>query len=254
MPIFKADNKLLYYAHVPKCGGSAVAWYLSRRFGKVAFSDKFHTRHDPAGLWSKTSPQHIDAVSLGRLFPAGFFDASFTIVRHPVARMVSAYHFQLEIEKQVAAVIDFSTWLDELEDMRAENPFLYDNHVRPMAEIVPEGSKVFHMEHGLDMLVPWLDELTGSKAEPRAIPRINDKGTRPNAAKVVPSDTDLERIARLYAADFERFGYSPDRKVPATPAPALSPEQADERDRALQAMRGTPLSRLTRKVGRKLKL
>jgi hypothetical protein len=94
MPIFKAGGKLVYYAHVPKCGGSAVGWYLTERFGPIAFEDRNHTRHDAKTQWSRTSPQHIDRVSLGRLFPEGFFDAAFTIVRHPVARLVSAYHFQ----------------------------------------------------------------------------------------------------------------------------------------------------------------
>ena len=168
MPIFKAGGKLVLYAHVPKCGGSAVAWYLAQRFGPIAFHDNFHTRHDPRTLWSKTSPQHIDRGSLARLFPDGFFDAAFTIVRHPVARLVSAYHFQLEVEKSVPLTTGFSEWLEDLAELRSENPFAFDNHVRPMTEIVPDGATVFHMEHGLDALVPWFDALTGAASAPRA--------------------------------------------------------------------------------------
>jgi hypothetical protein len=254
MPIFRAREKLVLYAHVPKCGGSSVAWYLSERFGPIAFSDAFHTRRAPAARWSKTSPQHIDKASLGRLFPDGFFDAVFTIVRHPVDRILSAYHFQLEIEKSITAQVEFSDWLADLEERRAENPFVYDNHMRPMAEIVPEGAKVFYMEHGLDALVPWFDQLTGTVAAPRAIPRMNErKGGKDKAPARQLSQPDLDCIGRIYAEDFARFGYSLGSKMPQSPAPELTPAQIAERDAALRAFR-SPVAQLTRKIGRRIGL
>ena len=158
MPIFRAGEKLVYYAHVPKCGGSAVGWYLDERFGPLAFTDRRHTAQPAAARWSRTSPQHIDRGSLARLFPQGFFDAVFTIVRHPVARIVSAYHFQLEVEASIPQDTGFSDWLADLEEQLEEDPFAFDNHVRPMSDIVPEGAQVFHMEHGLDALVGWFDD------------------------------------------------------------------------------------------------
>ncbi|QDY70968.1 sulfotransferase family 2 domain-containing protein [Qingshengfaniella alkalisoli] len=256
MPIFKAGDRLVYYAHIPKCGGTAVAWYLSERFGKIAFSDSMHTRHDPVTSWSKSSPQHIDNRSLSRLFPRDFFDATFTIVRHPVARLVSAYHFQLEVESSISGNIGgFSDWLAELPDMMAENPFIYDNHVRPMNDLVPNDARIFHMEHGLDGLVAWFDELTGEEAAPRAVPRFNERGgyVKVKTEQVLPSDLDLERISRLYAADFERFGYQVDQKFPQTAAPQLSARQIRERDTALKA-HNDPLRQVSRKIRSKLGL
>lgn len=253
MPIFKADDKLVYYAHVPKCGGSAVSWYLSERFGQVAFNDSSHTRHDPAGLWSRTSPQHIDRQSLTRLFPEGFFDTVFTIVRHPVARVVSAYHFQVDVEQRVSPEISFTDWLMDLEDRLAEDRFVFDNHVRPMTEIVPDGAKVFYMEHGLDALIPWFDALTGKSTGPRALPRINEKGQRRGAdsEKARPTDSDLDRIAEFYAADFDRFGYAIGEKAPKAAAPELSAEQMAERDAALREF-NAPMAKLRRHIGQKL--
>lgn len=256
MPIFKAGPRLVYYAHVPKCGGSAVGWYLAERFGALAFSDRQHTRQPQERRWSRTSPQHIDAESLGRLFPAGFFDATFTIVRHPVPRLVSAYHFQLEVEKTISERALFSEWLEDIVELRRENPFLYDNHVRPMTEIVPEGAKVFHMEHGLDGLIPWFDAVTGETAGPRAIPKINEKGayTEARTERVRPTDSDLARIAELYAADFARFGYDPaDTRSTSAPPPALSADFEAERDAALRRM-GSPLGKLRAKVSAKLRV
>ena len=87
MPFFKAAQKIVYFAHVPKCGGSAVEDYLLARFGAVSFLDK-NFFAQPASLhWTRSSAQHISADALVRLFPADFFDASFAVVRHPVDRL-----------------------------------------------------------------------------------------------------------------------------------------------------------------------
>lgn len=254
MPIFKAGNKLVYYAHVPKCAGSSVNWYLKQRFGDLAFSDSNYTKVAPPLRWTRTSPQHVDCQNLERLFPAGFFDAAFTIVRHPVSRLVSAYHFQREVEMSVPEDIGFSEWLGDLTERRAEDPFVFDNHVRPMTEIVPEGAKVFHVEHGLDSIIPWFDQLTGAQDAPRALPKINEQGQYAGTSqkKAKPNDADLALIATLYGEDLERFGYQLTEKAPLAPAPVLSDTQKQEIEAASKAMNSTMarvkrgLSKLTR--------
>ncbi|MEO1273770.1 MAG: hypothetical protein AAFX99_37315, partial [Myxococcota bacterium] len=44
---------------------------------------------------------------------------------------------------------------------------------------------------------------------------------RKDSAKIVPDDAILDRIARIYAADFERFGYKLEEKMPVAQAPEL---------------------------------
>lgn len=257
MPIFKAGENLVYYAHVPKCAGSALEVYVHERFGDIAMLDQAHTRQDPENRWSRTSPQHIDVASLGRLFPSGFFDVTFTIVRHPVARLISAYHFQLEVEELVPPETSFSEWLMDVEELMNEQPFLFDNHTLPMSDIVPENAHVFYLEHGLDALVHFFDTLAGSEKAPRAIPKVNERGafkSTKQAAKVArakPSDADLARIAKIYARDFERFGYSVETKMPAAEQPQLTPELIAARDRE-QARRARPIARLAQKIATKL--
>lgn len=229
MPIIRVGPQLIYFAHVPKCAGSAVEAYLAERFGPVAFRDTRYMSRPAEQNWSRTSPQHIDLVALNRLFPAGFFDHAFTVVRHPVARIVSAWHFMLEVEKVIPQGVGFSDWLADLEDGLRERPFAFDNHVRPMAELVPEGAKVFHMEHGLDGLALWFDQVTGTRGLPRAVPQTNERGAHAKTAgdKVVPSAADLELIAQIYAADFSRFGYRIGDKMPTVPAPVLPQDELD---------------------------
>lgn len=252
MPIFKAGSKLVYYAHVPKCAGSALENFLEARFGNIAFLDQHYTGLAPEARWSKTSPQHIDAASIARLFPDGFFDASMTVVRHPVSRLVSVYHFQQEVERLIPDSIGFSEWLEGLAEDWAENPFIFDNHPRPMVDLVPEGAEVFHLEHGLDAIILWFDALTGDSTGPRAIPKVNERGAyAAKTGKASVTDADRALIAKLYAADFERFGYQPDQKAPNAPAPLLPADFIKVRDAELKR-HANPIRTIARKVQKRL--
>lgn len=253
MPFFRIDTRLVYYAHVPKCGGSSVANYLRDRFGTLGFSDKGFLKRPEGMRWTKSSPQHVDAETLERLIPHDFFDEIFTIVRHPVGRAVSTYHFQLEVEKSIPAGTSFHDWLSGLRDTLRDQPFAYDNHTRPMSDIVPEGAQVFYLEHGLDALVPWFDGLTGRADGPRAFLPENTRGAhvRGTGAQVRPDGRDLALIAEIYAADFARFAYRPDQKAPTIPAPALSADTLAARDRAL-ASAAHPVNRLRRRIERRM--
>nr|WP_281496585.1 sulfotransferase family 2 domain-containing protein [Pseudohalocynthiibacter sp. F2068] len=214
--MFRTGPKLIYFAHVPKCAGSSMMKYLQNRFGALAFHDDSFHLIPGTQRWSKTSPQHINAEALHRLFPEDFFDASFTVVRHPVSRLVSSFHFQQEVEKSIPPDTDFGTWLHNIEEAYVQNPYIYDNHVRPMNDIVPKGAKIFYLEQSFDIFVSWLDELMGDTDGPRTLPKINKRGSYSNqkTEKVVPSTEQIEQIARFYARDFDRFGYVPDNLNP----------------------------------------
>lgn len=229
MPILRVDKTLIYFAHVPKCGGSSVELYLEARFGDVAFADRHFLKQPAEGRWSKTSPQHITLDIRDRLFPAGFFDHCFSIVRHPVGRVVSAYHFQRDMEGSIAESVTFSDWLEDIPERLAAEPFAFDNHIRPMADFVPEDADLFYLEHGIDALIMWFDEVTGVQAEPRALPWHNAQADR-KTERVTPSEYDLKRIAEIYAADFERFPYALDDPKPQVAAPVLTAEVVAARD------------------------
>lgn len=255
MPFFKFDDRLIYYAHVPKCGGTSVAYYLNARFGALAFQDNTYFQRPESHRWTRSSAQHVDAATLEHLIPLSFFSAVFTIVRHPVARIVSTYHFQLEVEKSIPESTSFGDWLKGLEAQYAMSPFSYDNHARPMSDIVPEGATVFHMEHGLDGLVLWFDSLTGRKDGPRAIIPENTRGQYVKNAvqgRVKPSDAELDLIGQIYAEDFKRFGYSLGEKAPKAAAPVFDETFLTERDKALVDAQ-KPVARFKRKIKQKLR-
>jgi len=212
MPIFRAGDKNVLFAHVPKCGGTAVEGFLKQNFGPAAFLDtKFGSRAADS-RWTASSPQHADAAALAWLFPKGFFDFSFAVVRHPAERLRSVFLFQRDIEGQISAEMSFSGWLEDLEVRRKQDPYLYDNHTRPMCDLVPEDARIFRLEDGLEHVADWLAAMAPNQEITPQIPRKNTLYRRlKQAGKVAtplaltPDDHAL--ISRIYAEDFARFGY-----------------------------------------------
>ncbi|MCV2871573.1 sulfotransferase family protein [Defluviimonas sp. WL0050] len=221
MPIFRIGDKLHYYAHVPKCGGSSVEAYLKSRFGSLAFLNTRYLDLPEHARWTRSSPQHAAFDDLTRLIPPDWIASSFAVVRHPVKRLVSAFQFQVEVEGTVAALWSIDEFFDDWLNRAGAEPFHYDNHLRPQSDIVPEGATIFRLEDGMAPLVSHLDSLAGNTDGPRAIPKENvrKKGMAPDAERLNPSAETMARIASYYAEDFRRFGYSPDD----TTQPAIQP-------------------------------
>ncbi|MDW4549514.1 sulfotransferase family 2 domain-containing protein [Defluviimonas sp. D31] len=223
MPVFRTGGQLHYYAHVPKCGGSSVEAYLTSRFGSLAFVDTRHLDQLEARHWTRSSPQHVTVADFRRLVPADWIASSFAVVRHPVKRLVSAFRFQVEVEGTVAALWSVDEWFDDWLKRAGEEPFLYDNHLRPQSEIVPQDATIFRIEEGLDRIVPHLDALAGNADGARMIPaeNVRKKSIGPDAARLKPSAETLARIGVCYAEDFRRFGYGlhDEAPMPSIPAP-----------------------------------
>lgn len=221
MPIFRIGDKLHYYAHVPKCGGSSVEAYLKTRFGSLAFLNTRYLDLPEHARWTKSSPQHLALADLHRLVPADWIASSFAVVRHPVKRLISAFQFQVEVEGTVAALWSIDEFFDDWLKRAGAEPFLYDNHLRPQSDLVPDGAAIFRLEDGLAPLVAHLDMLAGNTDGPRAIPKENvrKKGMGPDASRLTPAPETLIRIATYYAEDFRRFGYSIDDTAKPAPQP-----------------------------------
>ena len=113
MPIFRVGDRLHYFAHVPKCGGSSVERYLRARFGALAFVDSRHLDRPAALRWSRSSPQHLALSDFRRLVPSEWISSSFAVVRHPQNRLISAFRFQVEVERSIAAIWTIDEWFDD---------------------------------------------------------------------------------------------------------------------------------------------
>lgn len=235
MPLFQAAGSLFFFAHVPRCGGSSVENYLKARFGPLALLDRLFLSVPETERWSRSSPQHIPAAALARLFPESWIRGSFAVVRHPEDRVRSLFLFQRDIEKTIAPDAAFETWLTDLPSWREQAPHILDNHPRPMTELVPENARIFRLEEGLDPIVEWFDDLEGAKRGPRKIGQANEYAARLEARGEEPGPPPIltavsrDLLRELYAADFERFGYEPregDAETPVAADPDAAPENA----------------------------
>lgn len=212
MPLVMTPEGPLLFAHVPKCAGTSVAAYLAANFGPLAFHDPQFNQVPTSARWTRTSPQHADAMSLNRLFPPGFLRASFALVRHPVARLVSVFRFQRDIERRIRSEMPFDEWLEGLARMRRRK-WAFDNHVRPMCEMIPETAVVFRLEDGWDPVIDWLQGFCpAGTVLPRRMPERNVLERRlaheGRAADPVIVDTAVyAAVEQLHSDDFWRFGY-----------------------------------------------
>ncbi|SFR08160.1 sulfotransferase family 2 domain-containing protein [Poseidonocella sedimentorum] len=201
MPLYRTEQELFYFVHVPKCAGTTVTEYLAVRFGTAAFEDRAFRRDPPENPWTRSSPQHIDARNLERILPREFYDSAAAIVRHPESRLVSAFKFQKR-QKTIPRRMSLERWLYTLPRAQKKNAFVYDNHTRPMVEFLPKGCAWFKLEDGLGKFVDWLDNRFGPAPEGISLGHV-----KKSRETVEVSDKAKRLIVERYAIDYETFGY-----------------------------------------------
>ena len=193
--------------------------YLVERFGTLAFVDRAYREQPQMRRWSKSSPQHLPVSALDRLFPPGFFACSFAVVRHPVDRLRSAFQVQRDVIGRIPRDVSFGVWLKTVEQAHKKRPWYLDNHARPMDDLVPADAEIFRVEDGLQPLVAWFDAKAGNSDGPRQIGKTNTRDEifaakkKPVIARPPVQKADRAEVARIFARDFERFGYDPDQEI-----------------------------------------
>lgn len=209
MPLFRCNDKLVFFAHIPKCGGQSVEAYLAKRFGSLAFLDNKHRRLESHLRWGATSPQHIEMDALRRLFPSDWFYASFAVVRNPYTRLVSAWNFRLMTRKTHELSSSIEDWLNTVAGGSIIARHESDNHLARQVDLVPDDAKTFQLEEGMNKIVSWLDELEGKQHSERQIPKSNTQGKPLTGLKKSELSQDaIDAIREIYADDFSKFGYS----------------------------------------------
>jgi len=229
MPSLALDDRLIWFAHCPKAGGTSVERFMVERWGAAV--GHLHWGWDlwwTGGGWRRAdppcSPQHLTWADAAPRLPRAP-DAAFAVVRDPVARMLSEYRWQGHARRgtragRALARLPFSTWLGIMLGLAARNPYAFDNHLRPQADFVPPGARVFRLEDGLAPVGAWLAGTTGT-APPAALPHELGQG---RGGAVVPCAQDLDVITKAFAADYARFGY-------ALPDPGAAPSDPHARIR-----------------------
>jgi hypothetical protein len=200
MPLINANGAQVFFCHVLKTGGSSVEEYLVRRFGGPL---SIRDRNKRKGI--KTTgvigvATHLTAQDLVEFLPPDLA-YSFALVRDPLSRVKSQFGFQAGISR--TSRLSFSTWLRVMLHAVRLDPRVYQNHIRPQSDLVPEGSEIFRLEDGFDAMIARLDEVTRSTAPEQAVGHLLKR--KKSEVKVYRQDAAL--ISDFYAADYARFGY-----------------------------------------------
>lgn len=228
MPTLALDGRLIYFAHCPKAGGTSVERFMVERWGAAVGMLGWGWDRHWAGRGARageilSSPQHFVWEDARLRLPRAP-DLVFTVVRDPVARMISEYRYQRAGRLtgpfgRPIRHLAFPTWLRLMFALAARDPYTHDNHFRPQAAFLPaEGAAVFRLEDGLAPVGDWLCRAAGAPLPDGAFP--HDLGAGKGGPPVIPSRQDLALIARAHAEDYRRFGY---------PLPVLSAAPDDPR-------------------------
>lgn len=211
MPSLTLNDRLIWFAHCPKAGGTSVEQVMVTEWG-----DAVGHLHWGWDLWWRqggwrvanppNSPQHLIWKDAVRALPRPP-DIVFSVIRDPAARIMSEYRWQRRGRRgtwfgRLLAYLPFSLWLRLMLASARLNPHAFDNHFRPQTDFVPAGARVFHLEDGLAPVIAWLGEVTGTDVSTKTIPHTLSTGP---AERIRPAD--LRLIAGTYAEDYARFGY-----------------------------------------------
>jgi hypothetical protein len=204
------------FIHIPRCGGTTVELALSSlnhwtdiELGSTLFGQKVNVHYwTRFGLHKHSMAKQISNV-IGHAGWSRFY--KFALVRNPIARAVSIFEFvksrpgtyqcpQADFNDFVRANVGHNRGPDEL--LRPQLHWVTDAKGRLIVD------QVFHMEQVL--LDP--DAVVARLGLPRDVASsIRFGHANRSVIRVEPStiETDaIESLRRVYAPDFEAFGYS----------------------------------------------
>ena len=214
MPIVRYKSKLAYFSHIPKCGGSSIEDYAYDLGMEIGLIDRVYRARDASIKWNITSPQHVDGVSVAKMFSPSFFDIYFAVIRHPVQRLESAFKHQ----KYYARIVETGNSLSEFVKQELKDNAMTigycDNHFLPQTKfIIPNRTyKLFKLEAGLEKVKAYIDSEFFGQAQELQMTHSN-KGKAKRYAQDIDLSLDSqakEIVLDIYQKDFEKFAYSID--------------------------------------------
>lgn len=208
MPVFRKGERKFLFIHIPKTGGSSI----ERAFADVGYDTLYKDGRVGPTSWNdirRCTPQHMHREMLETLFRIERFDGIFAVVRDPMARIKSEYlwrHRQDDFSISGRAVEE---WVAKSLSKYRKHPFIFDNHIRPQADFLVQGTEVFRFEDGLDTMAATLNK-KWDLGLPDKLPRVREgSSATKHSSKDVEVTPKAERLVRdFYKADYKRFGYS----------------------------------------------
>ncbi|MCV2894094.1 sulfotransferase family protein [Lentibacter sp. XHP0401] len=190
MPLVQIKDRAVFFAHIPKTGGSSLEHWLAE-VGELTLRGKTPLE----GMLC--TPQHMQAELYAPLLEELEPVAEFAVIRDPLERMVSEYRYRRAqvLKKGKREMPPFERWAKRAMRLYGENAYFLDNHIRPQAEFVRPQTKLFRFEDGLKAVTSWLEKICEIQGPPLEH-RLPSEG-----GDVPLSDALRDRIEVFYAAD-----------------------------------------------------
>lgn len=206
MPLARIEDSILYFAHIPKTGGSSIEAYIKAKGALSLY-------HKTAVGGLKTSPQHLQVELFDKIVPRAFYDHGFTVLRDPVARLVSEFCYRARPPARVwfrqadglarlpirgkGRNLTFDQWVNTIFEVYLENSYVSGNHIRPQVDFVHPDHLCFRFEAGLDQVLRWIDEVT------QTAPLHSERLNKARWPKPEVSPALRRKIETFYARDYE---------------------------------------------------
>ncbi|WP_299934544.1 sulfotransferase family 2 domain-containing protein [uncultured Pelagimonas sp.] len=207
MPICTYLDRVIFFAHIPKTGGTSVEAYLQQKGEISLFGEpKIGGVH----------LQHLARDTVAGLPDLPQFDQCFGVVRDPVSRMVSEFMWRSAPLKPLQRLarpwdgpkarrikvrgtkhsLTFAEWVPLALDEARENPNMRDNHMLAQCAFLAKGDWLFLFENGLQPVFRWIDENTDGRASP-SVKRLKAS----HVTKPTVDDASREQIEQFYQQD-----------------------------------------------------
>lgn len=196
MPVFTKDNKKVLFIHVPKTAGSSVTkLFLENGYERSYYSESSREPHK--GL---CGPQHMDAKLLTEELDLSEFDYIFSVYRDPIDRHLSEFTWAPWglCGQDIYTEDIFDDWCPKIFQAYTENPYRFDNHIRPQSEFYVDGVEVYDFDE-IDGMAEKLCARIG--LENTTLPY--ERSSRRDDREYVIYDSTIDLITEFYKGDYE---------------------------------------------------
>ncbi|MEP4704568.1 MAG: sulfotransferase family 2 domain-containing protein, partial [Hyphomicrobiales bacterium] len=152
---------------------------------------------------NRCSPQHLHADLLEKHFGDSHFDLCFTVVRHPIERLISEFKFRTNGDHPFMQDKSLDEFALSAIKQYPKTPSMLDNHIRPQEQFLWRDCDVIRLEEGLSKVAQLVFHINGDKLDFSTKPKMKSKlqtnlNLSPEAEK---------NVRRFYKSDFLRFDY-----------------------------------------------
>lgn len=186
-------KKKIMFVHIPKTGGTTVTENIKMSGWPGVPVDRIPVLNPQTKRPISTQHAHAEIY-----LKWGPFDSIFTVVRHPIHRFISQMN---QHRKTKTKTPDY--WANHFLDAYEEDPYAYDNHLRPQVEYLCPEIRIWRFESAT-----VFDDI--SKEYGMVRPNRTLWSNRSHG-KIQPKDIShntMKRIIKTYKRDFKELEYT----------------------------------------------